>query len=693
MAGSTASTAAVTTMSKQTLAQLLEAAVSHHKAGNLKDAEHLYLQALEQDPKQPDALNLLGVLAQHHGEITKALGLFEKAIAVAPHLASLHFNKGKALHDEGRKEDAKTAYETALSCDPQFLDAILNLGVLLQETNQTKPALQRFNTLIKLVPDHQKAHYNIGKCYHTQGRFDEALSTFNKALDLNPNDHVAHFAIANTFNDIKHYDDAIKHIKIATTIKPEWAQAYNALGLTLLSANAFEDAVTACKKAAEIDPKSVHQIALGIAYLAAGQEQEAGVTFSQAKLNNDNTADDFTAFTEIAHDALGPHKTLQILEHSLALEQTPMALNNISAMLQDMGCHSLATPYFEAALKLDPGYTEASTRLGCLMLTIGDIEKASHHLSARLTDKKFTSTRSEKTNFWHGEALDSKTILVFFTDGLGEHIIQSAFISEIAKHTQNCIVECSKRLAPILKRAYPNIEFVSGYDQALVTSALERSDFQIPALNIGLHFHKALGHFPKVSQNLLTADADLETMYRSKYAKLANGRKIVGVSWISGNLKIGKYKTLGLEALEPILNPEEMFLVNLQYGPVSEAIEEFSKNTGIQIYTDPTVDQFKELEPFFAQVAATDLVITISNTTAHVAGSLGVPTWVMLPKQGMAPLWFWFMDRSDSPWYPSVRLFRQQSAPSQDHSWWPEVIDDVAAALPQWLAAPLAPRP
>jgi hypothetical protein len=127
-----------------------------------------------------------------------------------------------------------------------------------------------------------------------------------------------------------------------------------------------------------------------------------------------------------------------------------------------------------------------------------------------------------------------------------------------------------------------------------------------------------------------------------------------------------------------------MNLVSLQYGPVSKKLDEFEKKTGTHIYCDDTVDQLKDLEAFFAQVSAMDLVITISNTTAHVAGALGIPTWLILPR-GAGEIWYWFTERSDSPWYPSVKLFRQKSSVGAHTEWWSDAVDEIASSLPSWL--------
>ncbi len=549
-------------MPQQTLTQLLEAAVSHHKAGNLKDAEHLYLKALERDPKQPDALNLLGVLAHHRGDTAKALGLFEQAIAAAPHLASVHFNKGKTLHDEGRIEDAKTAYETALSCDPQFLDAILNLGVLLQETNQTKPALQRFNTLIKLVPDHQKAHYNIGKCYHTQGRFDEALSTFKKALDLNPNDHDAHFAIANTFNDIKNHDDAIKHIKIAIKIKPDWAQAYNNWGNYLAGQDKHEDAVSVYDQAIICEPSNIN-----------------------ARVNR-------------------------------------------SLSLLTLG-------------KLDAGWRDYQYRAE--------------------SDAPYYRTVVSELPRWDGSDPRDKSILVWNEQGLGEEILFSGLLADLAKIASSCTLLCSPKLSLIFKRSFshiPNLKIASGeYTQ------FNDADFDVQTslADLGRFFRPSLSTFPKPKPYLTWDEARKISLRDSLEEQFGKNRKFVGISWSSSNPIIGKEKTVPLGQWLTLLTSPGVTFINLQYGSAAKDIAALPPELNRNIVTVDTVDLDGDLEDTLALLGALDGFVTTSNTTAHLAGATGVNTHVMVPR-ARARIWYWFLKGSSSPWYARVHLHRPNKA-------------------------------
>ncbi|MBT5238995.1 MAG: tetratricopeptide repeat protein [Rhodospirillaceae bacterium] len=268
--------------SDSSLQHLLEAGVRQHQAGNLADAEQLYHQALEQDPSQPDALNLLGVIAEQRGDLEQALALFDRAITAAPKLAIIPFNKGNALRDAGRAQEAQAAYEAALACDPGFHDALLNLGVLLQEEGQTKLALEHFNTLIRLNPNHHQAHYNIGKCFQARGNIDNAFSAFETALTLNPNDHDAHFAIANVCSDMARYNDAIDHIKTAIKLKPNWSEAYSNLGNYLTDIDKHEEAIRFFDKALEVEPGNRNaSVNRGLTLLTQGRLEEGWQDYSE----------------------------------------------------------------------------------------------------------------------------------------------------------------------------------------------------------------------------------------------------------------------------------------------------------------------------------------------------------------------------------------------------------------------------
>jgi len=159
---------------------------------------------------------------------------------------------------------------------------------------------------------------------------------------------------------------------------------------------------------------------------------------------------------------------------------------------------------------------------------------------------------------------------------------------------------------------------------------------------------------------------------REKYRDATEDR-LIGIAWISKNKRIGKQKSMALRELAPLGRIPGVRLIDLQYGDTAEERAKFQEETGTSIIHDDHVDQMADLDAFAAQVAAMDLVISVSNTTVHIAGALGVPAWVML---NTVPLPCWLLEGEDSPWYPSVRLFRQT-----EFGEWADVIGRVGDAL------------
>jgi hypothetical protein len=153
------------------------------------------------------------------------------------------------------------------------------------------------------------------------------------------------------------------------------------------------------------------------------------------------------------------------------------------------------------------------------------------------------------------------------------------------------------------------------------------------------------------------------------------GKRICGLSWISKNQEVGEDKSLRLADLQPLLELPDVVFVDLQYGDTGAEREALQESTGIEVRRIPEIDNFNDLDGLAALMEACDVVVTVSNTTAHLAGSLGRPLMVMLP-EAFGLVWYWHAGRMDSPWYPQARLFRQ-TTPGQ----WGSVINEVSTAL------------
>jgi ADP-heptose:LPS heptosyltransferase len=233
------------------------------------------------------------------------------------------------------------------------------------------------------------------------------------------------------------------------------------------------------------------------------------------------------------------------------------------------------------------------------------------------------------------------------------------------------VLDCDTRLQPLFARSFPAAEVVSGLDPARPSP--ENIAAQIPSGSLPSLFRTSHEAFACTTSPYLIADPAAKATLRRRYR---DGRRLVGLAWHTKNKQSGSTRSINLSTLAPLFAAPGIRWISLQYGD-HRALQSQAAAASAQLLIDPEIDQFTNIDSFAAQIAAMDLVITIDNSTAHLAGALGLPTWVMLP---FAPDWRWLLDREDSPWYPGMRLFRQ---PSTDD--WPSVVECVARDLAQDL--------
>ena len=204
-------------------------------------------------------------------------------------------------------------------------------------------------------------------------------------------------------------------------------------------------------------------------------------------------------------------------------------------------------------------------------------------------------------------------------------------------------------------------------------------DYQIPMGSLGQWLRTSEDSFKESKQTYLTACADKSAKIRERYQKLADGKLLVGISWKSTgiNQRQALLKSTILEDWTSVLLQQDCYFINLQYGDVTEELEQFHLQTNLMIYQDEEIDSLRNLDDFAAQTSALDLVISTSNTTVHMAGALGKQVWTLLP---YIPDWRWMLDREDTPWYPSMRLFRQNETGD-----WSGVFSQVRSELEQYM--------
>jgi tetratricopeptide (TPR) repeat protein/ADP-heptose:LPS heptosyltransferase len=550
-----------------TIAQVLDQAVAHHRAGRFAQAESLYKQILARDPKHIDALQLLGTVACQNGRPEEAIEMLERAIALDGNRSAFHSNLGNAYRAVGRLEDAEKAGRQAVGLQPDFAEGYNNLGVTLQQLNRLRDAAEAFYKATKHKPDYAEAYCNLGLALRMNGDHRRAIPAYLRAIQLRANYGDAHFGMGRSLKELGRLTEAIASYDQAIRSQPTYAEAHNARGATLLG---------------------------------------------QCRL-----------------------------------------------------VEGLAS--FDEAIRIRADFADAHLNRALALLHLGDLERGWEEYEWRKKAKN-AGPRVYTQPEWQGEPLAGKTILVHAEQGMGDTIQFVRYLPLLKDQGARVIFECQAALIPLLKSMQGIDEFMSaGTDPPPF-------DWQMPIFSLPLRMTTSLQTIPQTTPYLFPEPTRVEYWKQ----ELAGDESFkIGIAW-QGNPQLAddKLRSVALKEFAALADMPGVQLYSLQKGPGSEQLAEQSWSCiDLASRLDPPGEAFLDTAAVMAQL---DLVITVDTATAHLAGALNVPVWIALM---YAADWRWLLDRGDSPWYPSARLFRQPFAGN-----WGDVFAAMRRALLPLLA-------
>ena len=653
------------------LEALVSLALQHHQAGRLTEAEVLYRGILQVVPQHTDSLHLLGVLAHQVGRPEVAVQLIGKAIAIDPGHASFHSNLGSALQALGRLEDAVGSYRRALMIDPAFIQAEQNLGVALQAMGELDEAESCLRQAVEKRPDLPEGWINLGNLLQMRGQREEALRSQQKALLLRPESAEAEYNLGNLHMSQGQNEEAKNHFQRAIALRPNLAEAHANLGNLLLSEANPEEAAKCYEEALRLNPAfAVASFNLGNAREAQGRMEEALACFDRALELNPQLA-------PAHYNRASLLFTTQRYEEAEAGFRVAMQIDpqyakahyNLGCALQEQGRHTDAIAAIRQALAVQPEYPQAAFALALALLRVGNLAEGWKQAEIRWQSEDHeTRWRDFATPIWKGEKLKKGRVLLWGEQGIGDEVQFASLIPDALKSGNSIVLDCDPRLRPLFERSFPAVKVVSGLTPEkpgrLAIGA------HLPTGSLPLLYRNTEMEFAAQQSPYLVADAERVKLLRKRYGK---GLK-VGLSWKSRNQKSGEKRSLSLSALKDFFAMEGVRWVSLQYG-VFDELESEIRSSGAKLKLDREIDSLADIDGFAAQVAAMDVVVSIDNSTVHLAGALGRPTLAMLP---FVADWRWMQDRADTPWYSSVRLIRQPEAGA-----WQPVLAEVVEALHQ----------
>jgi tetratricopeptide (TPR) repeat protein len=502
------------------------------------------------------------------------------------------------------------------------------MGNALKDQGRLAEAAECYRQALLLDPDHAGALNNMGVLLMFNGQVADAVDCFRHALRGNPHHTDAHNNLGAALFQQGHLAEEIECYHEALRSDPHNADAHTNLGIALKSRGQPVQAIECFRKALRSNPHHTEaNNHLGIALKEQGQPAEAIECFRQTLRSNPDHTE--------AH-------------------------NNLGATLMYMGLCAEANEHFDHALGINPRQATARWNRALLRLQQGDFAGAWPDYEQRwaLPDK---AARAFEKPRWDGASLAGKTILVYAEQGFGDTIQFVRYLPLVKARGGTVVFECQPALAGLCSGA-------DGIDQLSIQGApLPPFDVQVPLLSLPGIFGTTLATIP-AAVPYLNAEAGLVESWRKELEPLNDFK--VGIVWQGKPTNQGDcYRSIPLRHFETLARVDGVRLLSLQVGPGSEQLTAASvpiANLGERF--DPN-----SLGDLAAVLMNLDLVITVETAVAHLAGALGVPVWVTLSVAGD---WRWLLERSDSPWYPTMRLFRQLRFGE-----WGEVFERVAAEL------------
>lgn len=637
-------------MSKPNLQAMFTEALSLHRQGQLAQAQALYRQMLELDARHFDALHLSGVIFAQTGDLAHAIELIDKSLEINPQNALAHHNLGKALHDQKQSRAALQSYDRAISLKPDIAEIYYDRGIALQKLGQYDAALQSLDQAIALKPDYAEAYNQRGNVLHELKQDQDAIDSYDHAVALKTNDTNVWFNRGNALQALGQSEAALHSYDQAIAIEPDNAEAYSNRGSMLQSLGQNEAALQSYAKALAINPGCATTLNnRGTALRSLGHYEAALQSFEQAIAKDSGF---FQAYSNrgIALRNLGRYEAaLQNYDQAIALNPGyAQVYTNRGNVLQDLGRHEAALQsHYQAGILLDPADAEANFSLGLCLLQSGDFENGWKSYEWRLKHPKFGLTLGGNGNKprWTGaEDLQGKTLLLHSEQGMGDAMQFCRYAKLLANRGARVILEVPMPLLLLLAR-------VEGIAQTVLRGGgLPPFDFYCPLLSLPLAFNTAFDTIPNPGRYIVSPPDKL-AKWQSRLGPKTRPR--IGLAWSGQALHNNdRHRSIPLAEFIKLL-PDNFQYVSLQNEVRGEDQKILPARPDILHFGD-------EIEDFTDTAALCDLVdivVSVDTGVAHLAGAMGKPVWILLP---FNPDWRWLLNRSDSPWYATAKLYRRE---------------------------------
>lgn len=649
-------------------------------SNRVQEAEALCRKLSGKQPKDAEIWFLLGSVLGQQGKFDEAVICLKKSTTLQNNVAVTHQNLGLVYLHKNMLPEARDSFEKALKINPNFTAARLELANTIQSGNNPAVSIPHYEIVLQQQPGMLPALINLSSAHLSVGDTDKAIYRLKQALSVAPGNPDVHFRLAGIYLQQHEFENAAAHYRHTLASKPDMVEALANLGnchLQLenpaMAADFYRQAIELRKNSAEL------HFNLGNALRANGNPAAAESEYNKAVQLKPDFSEAINNLGLVYFETGRYDQAATHYKKSIAVNpQNKDAYINLARCYRETRQSRRACELLAEALLLMPDAVELHWDYSLALLEMGRFSEGWKEYAWRLKNNTLI-TRDFPVEDWRGQPVNGKHILVTAEQGIGDEIMFASCIPDLIERADRVTIECEPRLAPIFQRSFPQAQVhpAKQTDDTGWFSKIEQPDFHISAGSLPAYLRNSKEDFPKHEGYLFCDENKLET-WKSRFKKLEHPFS-VGISWKGGHISMAKRRSTDLSEWGPILGIAGINFINIQYGDTTDDIKDAEQIFGITIHSWNETDPLQDMDGFAAQVSALDLVISVDNSTVHLAGALGVQTWVIQP---FSPDWRWLGQSSSSYWYPALTQFH----PEQQGDWKPlfmRLKDDLERLLQQ----------
>ena len=580
------------------------------------------------------------------------------------------FNKENVLdilkeYERGEKNSALKKMKRYIKYNKKDFVTLYNYSVMLDKAGKKEEAINNYKIVLKNDPKNWRAISNLYLAYFDQQEFSESLILADRLLELKPNDQPTLRDKAHIQFYLNELNEAKKNVEASIKLNPKDYIALNVLGMILDKMGLFSEAKKVYLSAIKIKQNYYPTYSnLGKTYLElmdptnAIKILELGIKINPGFVNAYNNLG--TAYNKIGEYKKAIEIYLKILEKNPEHKDVN---SNLALSYFNNKNYIQAEKYFLKTNKINPNDMNFKKNFAHFLLYKKDYSRAWHYWDERLNKDEYYINRNWKNKirkfvFTGSELKKGDKLLIIKEQGIGDEILYSTIYKDLINQFPDCLIETEERLISLFKRSYSAekniIPFLSLSNDSV---NLKKFDKVIFAGSLGKFFRKDVNDF---SSKSYLEPLKENVGYVSSLLNQYKGIKI-GLSWKSKREFYGEGKSININDFESLLTIPNSHFINLQYGNIDEDLKQIINNDKFNLLTLKNIDLMNDFEKISALLRSLDLFITVSNSTAHLAGALNVPTILIKPKS-FAIFHYWNQSESKTPWYDSIELVEQSES-------------------------------